>query len=265
MRTPQPSPPGLLVAHAVGGGLPPASAETLRLYANGVARVVVGNAWPFGAPQHEAGSYEHALTRADLAVLEDAIVAADGFETTSAPAGRWELRLGDGRRAVWPATAAPPPGLAALVERLRGLSAETRRHPVGAVALSLDPPAAVAAGEPLELGLRLHNPGTEAVGLEPGGALRVRATAAGDDELGGRPDLEALVAAEPLAVATAALPAGLAPGERCTVAARTAIATPGRWRLDVLALLTAALPYEGDALRLGCVLLAGPVVVEVSG
>jgi len=93
----------------------------------------------------------------------------------------------------------------------------------------------------------------------------VRATAAGDGEVGGRPDLEALVAAEPLAVATASLPAGLAPGERRTVAATTAITTPGRWRLDVLALLTAALPYEGDALRLGCVLLAGPVVVEVSG
>ena len=257
---------GLLVAHAVGGGTPPASNETLRVTESGIARAVVGNAWPFGAPQDEAGSYEHALASADLAVLVEAIVAADGFESAGIPTdGRWELRLGDGRRAVWPASAAPPPGLAALVERLRGLSAETRRHPVGAVALSLDPPAAAAAGEPLELGLSLHNPGTEAVGLEPGGALRVRATAAGDGEVGGRPDLEALVAAEPLAVAAASLPAGLAPGERRTVAARTAIATPGRWRLDVLALLTAALPYERDALRLGCVLLAGPVVVEVSG
>ena len=100
--------------------------------------------------------------------------------------GRWELRLGDGRRAVWPATAAPPPGLAALVERLRGLSAETRRHPVGAVALRLEPPAGAAAGAPLELGLTLHNPGTEAVGLEPGGALRVRATAAGEGRPGGQ-------------------------------------------------------------------------------
>ena len=259
---------GLLVAHAVGGGSPPASNETLRVYESGIARAVVGNAWPFGAPQDEAGSYEHAPAPADLAVLVEAIVAADGFETARTPttgAGHWELRLGDGRQAVWPATGAPPPGLAALVERLRGLSAETRRHPVGAVALSLDPPAAAAAGEPLELGLGLHNPGSEAVGLEPDGALRVRATAAGDGEVGGRPDLEALVAAEPLAVATASLPAGLAPGERRTVAATTAITTPGRWRLDVLALLTAALPYEGDALRLGCVLLAGPVVVEVSG
>jgi hypothetical protein len=259
---------GLLVAHAVGGGIPPASSETLRLYESGIARAVVGNAWPFGAPQHEAGSYEHELAPADLAMLEEAIVVADGFETASTPtadAGRWELRLGDGRRAVWPATAAPPAGLAALVERLRGLSAETRRHPVGAVALSLEPPAGAAAGEPLELGLTLHNPGTEAVGLEPGGALRLRAIAAVEGEVGGRPDLEALVAAEPLAVAAASLPGALAAGERRTVAARTGIATPGRWRLDVLALLTAALPYEGDSLRLGCVLLAGPVVVTVSG
>ena len=59
-------------------------------------------------------------------------------------------------------------------------------------------------------------------------------------------------------------PGALAPGERRTVAARTAIATPGRRRLDVLALLTAELPYEGTALRLGLVLLAGPAVVTVS-
>ena len=256
---------GLLVAHAVGGGTPPASSETLRLYESGVARVVVGNAWPFGAPQDEAGSYEHEIASADLAVLVETIAAAEGFDTLTGDAARWELRLGDGRRAVWATTAAPPAGLGALVERLRGLSAETRRHPVGAVALSLHPPAAAAAGEPFELGLSLHNPGTEAVGLEPGGALRVRATAVGEGEVGGRPDLEALVAAEPLAVAAASLPDALAAGERRTVAARTAIATPGRWRLDVLALLTAALPYEGEALRLGCVLLAGPVVVTVSG
>jgi hypothetical protein len=93
----------------------------------------------------------------------------------------------------------------------------------------------------------------------------VRATAAEEGPPRGRPDLEALVAAEPLAVAAAALPDALDAGERRTIAARTAIATPGRWRLDVLALLTAALPYEGASLRLGCVMLAGPVVVAVSG
>jgi hypothetical protein len=199
-------------------------------------------------------------------VLEEAIAAADGFGTASLPAeaSRWELRLGDGRRAVWPASSAPPDGLAALVERLRGLSAETRRHPVGAVALRLEPPAEAAAGAPLDLGLTLHNPGTEPVGLEPGGALRLRATAV-EGEVRGRPDLESLVAAEPLAVSAASLPDALPTGEWRTVAARTAIATPGRWRLDVLALLTAALPYEGGSLRLGCVLLAGPVAVTVSG
>ena len=259
---------GLLVAHAVGGGIPPASYETLRVYDDDTARAVVGNAWPFGAPQNEAGSYEHRLAPADLAALKETIGAADGFGTETpltADAGRWELRLGDGRKAVWSTTGPPPAGLGALVERLRGLSAETRRHPVGAVALRLEPPMGAAAGAPLELGLTLHNPGTEAVGLEPGGALRMRATAAGEGRPRGRPDLEALVAAEPLAVAAAALPGALAAGERRTIAARTAIATPGRWRLDVLALLTAALPYEGTSLRLGCVMLAGPVVVAVSG
>ena len=258
---------GLLVAHAVGGGIPPASYETLRVYEDGTARAVVGNAWPFGAPQDEAGSYEHRPAPADLAALQETIIAADGFGSVTplaADSGRWELLHGDGRKAVWSTTEPPPAGLGALVERLRGFAAETRRHPVGAVALSLQAPAEATSEQPFELGLPLHNPGTEPVGLEPDGALRVRATRV-EGEVGGRPDLEALIAAEPLAVAAGSLPAAIAPGERRTVAARTAIATPGRWRLDVLALLTADLPYEGARLRLGLVLLAGPAVVTVSG
>ena len=158
---------GLLVAHAVGGGIPPASNETLRVSQSGIARAVVANAWPFGAPQDEAGSYEHVPAGADLAALVEAIAAADGFGPaliSTAGAGRWELRLGDVLRAVWPATAAPPPGLAALVERLRGLSAETRRHPVGAVALSLPP----------------------ARGRRGGAAARARARAAQPGQRGGR-------------------------------------------------------------------------------
>lgn len=257
----------LLVAHAVGGGIPPASYETLRVYEDGSARAVVGNAWPFGAPQDEAGSYEHRPASADLVALEETIVAADGFGSATplaADSGRWELLLGDGRKAVWSTTEAPPAGLGALVERLRGLAAETRRHPVGAVALRLQAPAKAAPGESFELGLTLHNPGTEPVRLERDGALRVRATAV-EGEVGGRPDLEALIAAEPLAVAAGSLPGALAPGERRTVGARTAIVAPGRRRLDVLALLTADVPYEGSPLRLGLVLLAGPAVVTVSG
>jgi hypothetical protein len=122
--------------------------------------------------------------------------------------------------------------------------------------VALAPPAAAAAGEPVGLDVLLRNPGIEPVGLA-GGRFQVRTAPANG---GGPPDLEALAAAAPLDVA---LPAGLAPGERRTLAARTTVRAPGRWRIDVLARLDADLPYEGDRLRLECVALAGPVLVEV--
>jgi hypothetical protein len=238
----------LLVAYAVGGGIPPATYETLRVYVDGTARAVVGNAWPLGSPQDEAGTYEHRV--ADLAPLREPIAGDFGpLGEPTADSGRCELRLGEGRRAVWPMNDPPPPALAPLVERMRALLAETRRHPLGAVALSL-----AAAGDSLEL--TLHNPGREPVGIE-GGEFRLRATPV-EGEVGGRPDLESLVTGDPLALGP--LPDALAPGERRTL---TASATPGR--LDVYARLTADLPYEGERLRLECVLLAGPLVVTGGG
>lgn len=235
----------LLVAYAVGGGIPPATYETVRVHEDGVVRAVVGNAWPFGSPQDEAGSYEHRFADAELASLREALAVDFGPDgEPTADSGRCELRLGDGRRAMWPANDPPPPALVPLVERMRALLAETRRHPLGAVALGLE-----TAGESLEL--TLHNPGSEPVGIESGD-FRLLATPV-EGEVGGRPDLESLVAAEPLALGP--LPDELAPGERRTLTARAA---PGR--LDVLARLTADLPYEGERLRLECVLLAGPLV-----
>ena len=121
------------------------------------------------------------------------------------------------------------------------------------------------AGAPLALGIRLINPGREPVGLErvdEPGRIRVRATAV-DGDPGGHPDLEALLAAEPLAVDAGAIPAALAPGEHVTIPGRLSIPAPGGWRLDVLARLDADVPYEGERLRLECVALAGPVVARV--
>jgi hypothetical protein len=265
--------PALLTAYAVGGGIPPATYEALRVYEDGVARAVVGNAWPFGAPQDEAGSYEHRLSPDDAAALARAVSdpaladVPDPSGPLAADSGRCELLLGDAREVVWSTTARPPEALVPLVERLRGVLAATRRHPVGALALTLEAPAEAVAGEPLALGLALRNPGRAPVGLQPpadAGQLRVRVSPAGDT-VEGRPDLEALVAGEPLGVAPDAVPAVLAPAERHTVIGRTTIPTPGRWRVDVLARLVADLPYEGEAVRLECVALAGPVVVTVSG
>ena len=265
--------PGLLTAYAVGGGIPPATYEALRVYEDGVARAVVGNAWPFGAPQDEAGSYEHRLAPEEAAALaravsDPALAGAPGLTgSLSADAGRCELLLGDGREVVWSTTARPPEPLAGLVERLRAVLAATRRHPVGALALRLEPPAEAAAGEPLTLGLVLRNPGREPVALEPPaepGSFRLRAAPV-EGEVDGPPDLEALVAAGALALAPGAVPAALAPGEQHTIAAPATLATPGRWRLDALVRLTADLPYEGETVRLECVMLAGPAVVTVGG
>jgi hypothetical protein len=256
----------LLIAYAIGGGIPPATYEALRVYEDGVARAVVGNAWPFGAPQDEAGSYERRLPSEETAALARAVSEIPLPTAPAAPgplpadSGRCELLLGDGRQVVWSTTEPAPEPLAAVVERLRDVLASTRRHPLGALALTLQPPAAAAAGAPFALGLALRNPGHEPIALAPPAEVRVLATAA-EGEVGGRPDLEALVAGEPLAVA---VPATLGPGERHTVTGRLSITTAGRWRLDVLARLTADLPYEGETVRLECVALAGPIVVAVS-
>jgi hypothetical protein len=256
----------LLTGFAVGGGIPPATYEALRVHEDGVVRAVVGNAWPFGTPQDEAGSYEQRIGPDATAELARAVAAIaqvpEPAARLTADAGRCQLAIGDERRIAWSTSEEPPEALVPLVERLRELLTATRRHPVGALALALEPVAATA-GEPFVLGLVLHNPGSEAIRLRPPdepGRLRVRVSPADGR---GRPDLEALVAADALAVDVLDLPAELGPGERVTVAGRGAIAAPGHWRLDVLARLDADVPYEGEPLRLECVALAGPAVVDV--
>jgi hypothetical protein len=216
----------LLTAFARGGGSPPATSETLRVYVDGTARAVVGNAWPLGAPQNEAGSYEQRLAPDELtalAQLAGAVAAPPSPVPGPADAGRCELALPGGRRAAWPMHAPPPGDLGPLVDRLRELLAATRRHPLGALALAVE-----------ELELRLRNPGTEPVGLVPD-RLQVRATAAGNG------------APRAVAIDPAALPAELAPGADTTLADAPA-------GVGVVVRLDAVVPYEGAPLRLECVL-----------
>lgn len=227
----------LLTAFGAGGGIPPATAELLRVYEDGAARAVVGNAWPSGSPQDEAGSYEQRLAPAELAALATLLDGAGRPAPVSAPSadsGRCELELPDGRVIVWPLSAPAPDPLGPLVERLRGLLAATRRHPLGALALGLD------AAE-----LTLHNPGSEPVTLHGAGTWRIRTDG------GERPSLRDVLAGDPLDVA---LPARLGPGERHAIPAP--LGTGGR--TAVVAQLDADVPYEGESLRLACVLFAGP-------
>ena len=259
----------LLLAYACGGGIPPATYEALRVYEDGAVRAVVGNAWPSGTPQDEAGSYEWRLEAAALEGLARAGAAAGGDAAAAegpfpADSGRCELGLPGGRELAWPATAPPPADAADLVGRLRELLRETRRHPLGALAVALEPPVPVAAGAPFALGIRLINPGREPIGLvrpDDPGRVRLRVTAA-DGDAGGRPDLESLVAAAPLEITPGDVPSELGPGDHVTVCGRTTLPAGGWWRLDALVRLDADLPYEGERLRLECVALAGPLVVE---
>ena len=142
----------LLTALGAGGGVPPATSELVRVYEDGTARAVVGNAWPLGAPHDEAGSYEHRLAADELAALRDLVGAAGPAPPDRAPtpdSGRCELVLPD-RRVTWALSAPPPAPLAPLVDHLRALLAATRRHPLGALTLRLDAAAPT-----------LHNPGSE--------------------------------------------------------------------------------------------------------
>jgi hypothetical protein len=208
----------LLTAFARGGGSPPATYETLRVHTDGAVRAVVGNAWPLGSPQDEAGSYEQRLAPDELAALTQlagAVAAPPAPAPAPADAGRCELELPGGLEAAWPMHAPPPGDLGPLVDRLRELLVATRRHPLGALAL-------VVEGS----GLRLRNPGTEPVGLVPASLV---VTGAADG-----------------AVAAAALPAELAPGAAMKLADAPSA--------DVLVRLDAFVPYEGEPLRLECVL-----------
>ena len=216
---------GLLTAFARGGGSPPATYETLRVYEDGAVRAVVGNAWPLGSPQDEAGSYEQRLAPDELAALArlaGAVAAPPPPAPGSADAGRCELKLPGGREAAWPMHASPPGELGPLVDRLRELLLATRRHPLGALALVVE-----------RHELRLRNPGTESVGLVPD---RLRVTA----DVDGAP--------RPIAIDPASLPAELAPG------GETPLADAPPAEAGVLVRLDALVPYEGAPLRLECVL-----------
>jgi hypothetical protein len=165
----------LLLAFAVGGGSPPATYEALRVYEDGAARAVVGNAWPFGHPQYEAGSYEHQV--ADLEALRAAMAGTQAPAEPIPGAARCELQLPDGRELAWPTTAPSPP----QVELLRDLLREVRRHPVGAITLETGP-------------LALSNPGTELLRILSG---RVQSGPGADPEaLAGAPELDVELPAE---------------------------------------------------------------------
>jgi hypothetical protein len=256
---------GLLAAYAVGGGIPPASYEVVRVYEDGLARAVVGNAWPFGHPQDEAGTYAHRFDDAEMDELEREIakvtVAPEESGPGAADAGRFELRLGDGRAFAWPTTSAPPSGVATLAERMRSLLGATRRHPVGVLILRLQPPAEASVEEPFSLGLALRNSGREAVKLSAPGLFRAQTSLIEGDVSDGPPDLETLAAATPL---SAEAPAELAPGEERVVDCETVIASPGTWRLDAVAQIDAEVPYEGDPIPLACTMLKGPAVVRIA-
>ena len=207
------------------------------------------------------------VARADLAVLEEAIAVADGFDDGATPAAE---------AAAGSCASATGAGRCGRRPPRRRRAGRARRAPARPLRRDAAPPGRRGRAAPASRPRVRRRGAARARAHAPqprhrGGRARARRRTAacgrpprrkagrGAGRTSRRSSPRSRSRSRPRRSRRA-----LAAGERRTVAARTAIATPGRWRLDVLALLTAALPYEGDSLRLGCVLLAGPVVVAVS-
>jgi hypothetical protein len=257
----------LLAGYAVSGGAPPATLESLRVFADGRARAIVTNAWPFGAPQDEAGLYETSLDESRLSLVRGLVgdpelrAAAGEAGPIRADSGRSSIVLGDNEATiVWGAFATPPERVAHAAAVLRDILATVREHPVAAVRLGLH----TAADGGLEL--ELSNPGTEPIStslLLAGAALPRVASV---EPNGGSPlPLSLYRAAREVDLPDGALPDGaLAGGERRRVRIEAPISAGPTDALVAFAPLTLELPVEGRPVRLDGLLITRPATQGTS-
>ena len=147
----------LLAAFGAGGGAPPATMESLRVFADGSARAIVGSPWPDGTPLNEAGVYETTLGRDDLAAIRalardpELRAAAGEHGPIRGDSGARSISLGEDVTIRWGAFADPPPAVPAAEARLREILARVREHPAAVLRLQ--------AGDEIEL----SNPGDRPV------------------------------------------------------------------------------------------------------
>lgn len=152
------------VVWGVQGGTAPATFQLLTVGAGGEARLVVANAWPHGAPDHEAGSY---AWRIGASVLADLLrCAPPGGGTFSRPTPDADMEYlevcgpgGTGWEGAWHPQS-PPGVLSPCLELVGQLLADGRRHPRRVLRATLG----AASAPPARAGVVLQ---LASVGAEP--------------------------------------------------------------------------------------------------
>ena len=275
-----------LLSFSVGGGTPPATSEMLRIYEDGQAVGLIGNAWPEGQPQDEAGLYRMQLAPADLAainqLLSDGHVPdlADEYGPVRADSGFRALRLYSGgheKRIRWGPFAKIPAPLRALQARLREVLQLTRQHPVQTARLALRVPSGqVEVGRPFAVELELENRGSRPIRMlrPPDGAakttmLNLYAASGEAVRLDLPPPLEYFEYARAVSldpVADSGILGGtieLMPGEVRRLRATTpfSIEGPATYHLFAFALATIEVDLDGEMVGVDGLLIARPVAI----
>ena len=278
----------LFLTFSVGGGIPPATSEVLRIYQDREAACLVGNAWPEGEPQDEVGLYQMRLSLSTFTSIEAFLSEHRVFELAEKygprgmDSGSNVLRLyaeSQTRRIKWGPFATIPDSLKELRAQLRGILQETRKHPVQALKAVLRIPTdTVASDQPFQIEFTIGNPGHRPLRsfmLEEGGAgaTVLRLYAASAQEVAGYrvPPLEFYHAAKPLSLVEPAIgqrpggPIELSPGQELHIRATVPFSfeQPGTYRLYGFAHPRIEITLDGEPLTLETLVITQPATVSI--
>jgi hypothetical protein len=165
----------LILEYSIVGGRPPDSNEYLRIEPDGSVLCIVGNAWPEGQPQDEAGLYRMKLAPAEWSEISEfllhhriAEMNAD-FGPRPPDSGFNFLRLsyaGREKTITWSMFAEVPEMLEELHLKVRRMIQAARLYPEQVVSASLGLASArVKPGGALNLEARFSNRGSRPIRL----------------------------------------------------------------------------------------------------
>ena len=280
--------PKLFLTFSVGGGIPPATSELLRIYQDARAICLVGNAWPEGEPQDEVGLYQTKLSLSDFTSIK-AFVSENRLFDLEERYGRRGMDSGfnvlrlsaesQTRRTKWGPFATIPEPLKELRAQLRDILQETRKHPVQGLKTVLRSASdTVAADQPLQVEFTISNPGhkplrsfTREEGEAEAAVLRLYA--ASSQEVAGYrvPPLEFFHAGKPLSWMEPASgqmlsgPVELSPGQELQfqAAAPFSFEQPGTYTLYGFAQPRIEVTLDGEPLTLETLMTTQPVTVSI--
>jgi hypothetical protein len=271
----------LVVEFSIAGGRPPASYEYLKIDPDGGTFCMIGNAWPEGRPQDEAGLYRTKLPAGDLEEINaflhqrQFIEMAEDFGPRHPDSGFNFLRLrssGQEKTITWSPFASVPDALEELRAKMRQIIDLARHHPEQVVSASLImEPEQVKAGQPLNLILQFHNPGSHPVRIilqssQLTTPLRVHAATAGQVA-----ETKSVVSfyrrARPVQLAggESGMTVELLPGQELRVHPETpfALGKSGSYQIFGFAEPQIELAMQDEPLLLPCFLTVQPVAVLV--